>query len=100
MTALTVDALPVQWPTLPGKVEGIVSLDPCTIQCRGCGTVDNPETLRLRPDRVAMVIILSRIRFHPTVWTTGHEDNPRLCRECRLARGCQCHACKDERRGA
>lgn len=90
---------PVQRPTLPGMVEGIVSLDPLTIQCRGCGVVDTSGSLRVREDRVAMVIILSSIRFHSTVWTTGHTDNPRLCRACRQARGCQCESCQFERRG-
>ena len=92
----------VQRPTLPGKAEGIVGLDPIEIQCRGCGAVDNPDTLRIardHPRAVALVILLSSIHFHARPWTTGHTDNPRLCKQCRQARGCRCEACSYERRG-
>ena len=87
-------------PDLYGKVEGIVGLDPFTIQCRGCGVKDTAATVGLSDPRRATVVVLSRIRFHPTTWTTEHTDNPRLCATCRMGRGCQCHGCKEERRGA
>ena len=92
--------LPAQLPTLPDKVEGIVCLDPFTIQCRGCGTTDTEHTVRAPKGKPHLTVMFSRIRFHPTTWTTGDTDNPRLCAPCRLGRGCQCHACRDERRGA
>lgn len=88
-----------QRPTLPGMVEGIVCLEPFTIQCRECGAVDTQESVRAPASRPHVTVLLSSIRFHPTVWTTGHTDNPRLCKACRQARGCQCESCSAERRG-
>lgn len=83
-------------PTLPGKVAGVVCMEPFTVQCQACG-VEASGTGR---NAVSLVVLTSGILFHPTAWTTGHTDNPRMCRDCRMGRGCECHRCKDERRGA
>lgn len=97
------EGLPVIFPTVAGCPSGIVSKFPRVLQCQECGvtadaaTVGLPETGLAKP---ALVHILSDLRFHSRPWTGGHTDNPRLCRVCRLARGCQCHGCRDERRGA
>ena len=87
-------------PTVPGLVNGIISRDPRQIQCQECGCIEDWETTGGRPDRrvnPAMVHILSSLHFHTRTWTSGHADNPRLCRDCRLARGCTCGNCADER---
>lgn len=57
-------------PDLPGKVHGIVSLTPPTIQCDGCLTTFTHQ-------RLAMAVILSGIRFR-----ARGDDRRRLCREC------------------
>ena len=39
------DTLPLLLPTVPGKVHGIVSLDPPTVQCDGCAATYTGRTL-------------------------------------------------------
>ena len=39
------DTLPLLLPTVPGKVHGIVSLDPPTVQCDGCCATYTGRTL-------------------------------------------------------
>lgn len=103
MGAQPAEALPALWPTVPGCVDGIVSLSPAIIQCRECGVTDTCESVGLpskagERGELAIVVILSDIRFHPRTWDDGRTDNPRLCRPCRLARGCTCQHCNDERK--
>lgn len=89
-------------PTIPGTVNGIVSLDPRVLQCQDCGAKDDadtvglPETARKRPN---LVHIRSSMRFHVGGWDGDPDNNPRLCRDCRLARGCTCGSCEYERGG-
>lgn len=97
------DTLPLIAHTLPGKVEGVISLDPLTVQCQECGATDDPDTVGLprtarTPEGEVLVVILSGIRFHARAWPDGRTDNPRLCRACRLSRGCRCVSCESERR--
>lgn len=97
--SLTTPTLPVIYPTVPGKVEGIISVDPLRVQCQECGLLGDAESVGLRTSAVentALVIILSGIHFHWPDWPDG--TNPRLCRPCRLARGCTCSWCADDRR--
>lgn len=56
-------------PTVEGYVHGVVSLDPPSIQCDGCGHIATGE-------RLATVALTSGILF-----TLG--DPRRLCAECR-----------------
>lgn len=103
MAAAQPAGLPVIFPTVPGTVNGIVSLDPRILQCQECGATDDADSVGLSETgrrNPAMVHILSSMRFHPRPWSGGQTDNPRLCRDCRLARGCGCLMCADERRGA
>lgn len=66
----TQDDLPPLLPTVPGKVSGIVSLDPPTVQCHQCRATHTEPQLGL-------CVILSGYRFHTC------EKNPvRLCRDC------------------
>ncbi|MBB1511997.1 hypothetical protein H5399_05180 [Tessaracoccus sp. MC1627] len=76
-------------PTLPGLVEGIVAQDLLgwAVQCRGCGHIG-------RGRWVLLAVLDGGLRFHE--WPDG--TNPRLCRDCRLARGCTCYYCAEERR--
>lgn len=60
-------------PDLPGKVHGIVSLDPPTIQCDGCGITRSRDTL-------AGAVLFSGIRFDGGF--RAH-DSRRLCEDCR-----------------
>ena len=58
-------------PDLPGKVHGIVSLDPPTVQCDGCGyTFSHP--------RLAIAVMCGGIEFNPRRPSDG-----RLCKACR-----------------
>ena len=80
-----------QLPTLAGMVDGIVGRDLLgwTVQCRECGdTATDGWLFRL--------VGIQAIRFHRGGWPDG--TNPRLCRACRLARGCHCTGCDEERR--
>ena len=85
-----------------GHPPGILSLSPRVLQCEECGvtadaaTVGLPETALKQPQ---LVHLLSGLRFHAHSWPDGRTDNPRLCRACRLARGCHCWSCDWERRG-
>ena len=80
-----------QLPTLPGLVDGIVERDLLgwAVQCRECGRIGRGAT-------VLLAILDGGIRFHELPDGT----NPRLCRDCRLARGCDCYHCGEERRHA
>lgn len=79
-----------QFPTLPGVVDGIISIDPPRLQCRGCGRIDEGK-----PGKMNLLIITSDIYFHGAGWPDG--TNPRLCQTCRLARGCDCSRCDELR---
>lgn len=91
--------LPLIYPSATG-VPGIISVDPVAIQCQECARIDTVESLGLGEwaRHGCRLVVHSRIRFHPSPWTSGHTDNPRLCIACRLARGCECTRCSDERR--
>lgn len=82
-----------QLPTLPEMVDGIVERDLLgwAVQCRECGRIGRGAT-------VLMAILDGGVRFHLPAWPDG--TNPRLCRDCRLARGCDCYHCGEERRHA
>lgn len=79
-----------QLPTLPVYLDGIVGFDLLgwTVQCSECATTATDGWL-------FRLVSMQGFRFHP--WPDG--TNPRLCRNCRLARGCGCQSCTDERRG-
>ena len=82
-----------QLPTLPGMVDGVVGHDLLgwTVQCRSCGATSTHTNLLL-------AIRTAGMHFHNGGWDDG--INPRLCRDCRLARGCDCWRCQEDRRGA
>lgn len=65
-----------QLPTLPGKVDGIVGLDPLVLQCRECGTTHNGTRRSIAAD-----IILSGFHFHTCEGQTG----TRRCPDCLAA---------------
>ena len=70
------DTLPLLLPDMPGKVHGIVSLDPPTVQCDACAATHTSRTL-------ARAVIDSEFHFNP-----GREhDDRRLCRDCAKAAG-------------
>lgn len=58
-------------PDVPGFIHGIVSLDPPTVQCDGCGH------LHSRPN-VGLAVLTSRIIFNARA--TG--DARRMCTSC------------------
>lgn len=80
--------MPDLTPTLPGYVNGIIGRDPWRIQCQDCALISEDDHLILALKRHGGMI------FHHG-WPDG--TNPRLCRACRLARGCHCDACERER---
>lgn len=65
-----------QMPTLPGKAEGIVGLEPCVLQCRDCGTTATQGGRSL-----AGFIILSGFHFH----TCEGRGGKRRCPSCLAA---------------
>lgn len=73
---------PVQLPTVPGCVDGIVSLDPPRVQCRGCGVIASGA-----PGKLALLVLTCRIHFHVADGRTR-----RLCADCRA--GCTCVTCR------
>jgi len=72
-----------QLPTIPGLVDGVVSMRPPIIQCRGCGVTATGET-----GKAALLILTCGIKFH-----VADDYTTRLCRDCRA--GCQCFTCRD-----
>lgn len=77
-------------PDLPGKAPGVVNVREgkreklYTLQCEECFTTEEPEHL-----------VLMTIHFHAR---SRDGENPRLCRDCRLAAnpGCICDSCRDD----
>ena len=72
---MTTDTLPLLLPDVPGKIHGIVSLDPPTVQCDGCCATYTGRTLAR-----AVMFHFSPRREH---------DDRRLCRDCAKAAGWQ-----------
>lgn len=78
-------------PTLPGKAPGIVGVREgrrgklYTLQCESCFVIEEPERL------TAMTI-----HFHAR---SRDGENPRLCRDCRIAAypDCICDYCREDR---
>lgn len=78
-------------PDLPGLVSGIVGVregargNVYTLQCANCSAVEEPARL-----------VLMQTHFHSR---SPVNDNPRLCRPCRVERyaGCDCHTCVEDR---
>lgn len=58
-------------PDLPGKVHGLVSLTPPTVQCDGCGH-------RYSRDSLGMAVLTSGIFFNPR----ADDDHRRMCADC------------------
>lgn len=79
-------------PDLPDMAPGIVAVRECergklyTLQCERCFATEEPEHL-----------VLMKIRFHAR---SRDGDNPRLCRDCRIAAfpDCICDSCREDRR--
>lgn len=91
-------ALPILQPTLPGKAEGVTCLDPPTLQCQECGATATPASVEWTSGGWDAVVLTSGLHFHVGGWPDG--SNPRLCRPCRVARGCNCWSCTSARRTA
>lgn len=81
---------PVQLPTLPGKVDGVVGWEPCVLQCRECGRTATQEGRS-----AAMFIIMSGFHFHTC--RRGLDAPRRLCPDCLAAatRECPNRRCKE-----
>lgn len=73
----------LQQPTIPGKVDGFISVDPWQIQCRECGVI----TTKPDESRIAIWVILARFTFCPV-------DNVRRCPECRADHRKTCDRCR------
>ena len=65
-----------QLPTLPGKVDGIVGLDPLVLQCRACGATHVGDRYNIGTE-----IILSGFHFH----TCEGREGMRRCPDCLAA---------------
>ena len=78
-------------PTLDDCVDGVICDDPWTVACRDCGRTGTGKHVLLA------ILDGDDCRFHIGGWPDG--TNPRLCRACRLARGCDCYGCQCEREG-
>lgn len=77
----------VQHPTVPGKVDGIIALDPMQIQCRGCGHVETQPEGR----GVAVFILTVGMLFCAV-------DKVRRCRGCRVEHNESCQRCRKSQR--
>lgn len=70
-------------PDVPGLVHGIVSLDPPTIQCDGCGHL----YVHTDGGTLAVAIIRSGINYYPMRYNLPADhplhDQRRLCADCR-----------------
>ena len=72
----------IQLPTVPDRVDGIVSLDPPQVQCRGCGVIATGE-----PGKLGVLVLTCGIVFH-----VADQRTRRLCPQCRA--GCDCMTCR------
>lgn len=72
-------------PTVPGKVRGIISMDPVTLQCGVCGRVLENTTGR----RTSVFIILAGFLF-----CTLEKDGPRRCPDCLTEHRKTCKRCE------
>lgn len=79
-TATTTDQLGLALlPDIPGKVHGIVQLDPFVrIQCDGCGYIHDGK-----PGHTAIAVLTAGIRFSRRYFDPQNPDRRRLCRDCR-----------------
>ena len=73
------EPLPLLLPDVPGRVHGIVSLDPPTVQCDGCAKRVDYRTLSLSGDHHNLTILTCGIEFNSTLYPG---DDRRLCRDC------------------
>lgn len=74
-------------PTVPGKVAGIIAMDPMTLQCGECGEVLVNDT----GYRDATFVILARWLFCLSERDKG--GGPRRCRECQAEHARTCGRC-------
>jgi hypothetical protein len=74
------DTTPTLLPDIPGKVHGIVQLEPFVrIQCDGCGYLHDGA-----PGKTAIAILTCGINFSPRRYRhPRHPDTRRLCHDCR-----------------
>lgn len=68
-------------PTVSGKVDGIIGLDPLTVQCHDCGAIAQQTTERTG----AVFILLCGYHFH-----TCEANPPRRCPQCLAAAKAAC----------
>jgi len=66
-------------PTVPGKVDGIISLDPPAIQCGECGEVWTDG------NRIGLAVILSGAAGWGFLVRNCSHDLMRRCGDCNLA---------------
>ena len=66
-------------PSLPGRVHGIVSLDPAQVQCDRCGLIETAH----EGEQFGPFVMRCGILFTPSL--RGRDDR-RLCADCREAR--------------
>ena len=76
----------LQQPTLPGMVDGVISLDPPTLQCRDCG---NTWTDGGRRGSIGLAVILSGCSGWGFVVTRCEHDRVRRCGDCNAAHRAQ-----------
>ena len=75
----------LQQPTLPGLVDGIIGLDPCTLQCRDCGEIWTAwSDARQEFYWPAMTVLLSGNAGWGFLTRCGH-DKVRRCGDCNAA---------------
>lgn len=65
-------------PDVPGRIHGIVNLDPVQVQCDGCGRIDEGK-------HFGLTILQSSIVFCPAEYAKG--DERRMCVDCRAKAG-------------
>lgn len=70
-----------QLPTIPGKVDGIVGMDPCVLQCRACGATATQDVRG-----AGLFITLSGFHFHVCDGRSGL----RMCPSCLAAAKAAC----------
>lgn len=78
-------ALPLLWPTLPGRVQGIVGEDPWVVQCSDCGNTATDS-------KIWTLVGMWGWKFH----TCEGRDCVRRCPDCLVAvvAACPSRRCK------
>ena len=81
------DSLPILYPTVEGKVQGIICMDPFTLQCGECADI------HCCGRKLSLCIQTCGWVFHVHEIRPGYSQ-PRRCRDCLAKVEADCSQCR------